>query len=125
MMRRRSTRRGGTGVVGTVARTAVIAGTATAVSGKVSQSMHAKAQQEAAVQQAAAQRESDLETMKQQLDTLHAQQIQEVAPAAAPAPAPAGGGDLLAQLQQLGDMKTAGLLNDQEFEAAKARILGT
>lgn len=121
MMRRRAPRRAGPGVVGTVARTAVIAGTATAVSGKVSQSMHAKAQQEAAAQQAVAQRESDLETMKQQLESLQTQQVQQ----AVPAPAPAGGGDLLAQLQQLADMKTAGLLNDQEFEAAKARILGT
>ncbi|MEU4160779.1 PH domain-containing protein [Actinoplanes sp. NPDC026670] len=48
-------------------------------------------------------------------------------PAAEPAPAlesaPAGGGDLMAQLVKLGEMKTAGLLTDEEFAAAKAKLL--
>jgi hypothetical protein len=92
------------GLVGTMARTAVVAGTATAVSGKVAQSQHDKAvaaQQQAAVQQ----------------------------PAAAPPPpapvaaAPAGAPDLMDQLTKLGEMKGAGLLSDEEFAAAKARLL--
>jgi hypothetical protein len=52
-------------------------------------------------------------------------------PAAVPAPAPApaldpapAAGDLMAQLVRLGEMKTAGLLTDDEFTAAKAKLLG-
>ncbi|BEL04135.1 hypothetical protein Q0Z83_023260 [Actinoplanes sichuanensis] len=48
-------------------------------------------------------------------------------PAQAPAPAleaaAAPGGDLMAQLVRLGEMKTAGLLTDEEFTAAKAKLL--
>jgi hypothetical protein len=47
--------------------------------------------------------------------------------AAAPAPqasAPAGGPDMMAQLQQLSQMHNAGVLNDDEFAAAKAKLLG-
>lgn len=45
-------------------------------------------------------------------------------PAPAPAPAPAAGGDdRLAQLAQLGELKTAGVLTEAEFEREKARIL--
>jgi hypothetical protein len=46
-------------------------------------------------------------------------------PAAAPAPAatPAGN-SLIAELTQLGDLKAAGLLNEAEFAAAKAKLLG-
>jgi hypothetical protein len=42
---------------------------------------------------------------------------------AAAAPA-AGGGSIVDKLKQLTDMKAAGALNDQEFEAAKAQLLG-
>ncbi|GIE85996.1 PH domain-containing protein [Actinoplanes regularis] len=42
------------------------------------------------------------------------------APALEPAPA---SGDLMAQLVKLGEMKTAGLLTDEEFTAAKAKLL--
>jgi len=45
--------------------------------------------------------------------------------AAAPAPAaPAGAGIDLDQLKQLGDLHTAGILTDEEFGAAKAKLLG-
>ncbi|GIE35144.1 hypothetical protein Ait01nite_081890 [Actinoplanes italicus] len=47
-------------------------------------------------------------------------------PAAVPAPALEAaptGGDLMAQLVRLGEMKTAGLLTDEEFAAAKAKLL--
>ncbi|MDQ2652078.1 MAG: SHOCT domain-containing protein, partial [Chloroflexota bacterium] len=45
------------------------------------------------------------------------------APAAA-APAAPAGDDIIARLQQLGELRSAGVLNDAEFEQAKARILG-
>ncbi|GAA0474439.1 hypothetical protein GCM10009531_80700 [Actinoplanes capillaceus] len=48
------------------------------------------------------------------------------APVTAPAPAlepAAAAGDLMAQLVRLGEMKTAGLLTDEEFTAAKAKLL--
>jgi hypothetical protein len=54
------------------------------------------------------------------------------APAAAPAaaapaaaPAPAGGDDLMAQLEKLAQLKAAGVLSEEEFTAAKAKLLGT
>ena len=40
------------------------------------------------------------------------------------APAAPAGDDIIAQLSQLGQLREAGVLNDAEFEAAKARILG-
>jgi len=56
-----------------------------------------------------------------------AAQDQAAAPAAPPpqaqAPSPADGGDRLAQLTQLGDLKNAGVLTEAEFEREKARIL--
>jgi hypothetical protein len=41
----------------------------------------------------------------------------------APAPAPAGGIDM-EQLKQLGDLHASGVLTDEEFAAAKAKLLG-
>jgi len=123
MIRRRPAARSGPSLVGTMARTAVIAGTATAVSGNVAArgALRAQAQQQqAAAQQAAINTQADVEQMRQQIDSLQAQQKQT---AAAPPAAPAGGADLIAQLQQLGELRSAGILNDAEFEAAKARIL--
>ena len=55
--------------------------------------------------------------MQAQMDAMKTQQ----APPAAPA-APAD--DSMAQLKQLADMKTSGLLTDEEFAAAKAKLLG-
>ncbi len=103
-------RRGRPGLVGTMARTAVIAGTATAVSGSIQQ----KQQAGAAQAQAAAQQEA-------------AQAAPPPPPApAAPQDAPpaAGSGDLMDQLERLANLKTSGLLSDEEFSAAKAQLLG-
>lgn len=123
-MRRQPPPRRGPSLMGTMARTAVIAGTATAVSGNVAQKQHAKAnvaQQQQAAQQAAAQTQTDVEQMQQQLAALQMQQAQAtITPVAPAAPAPAAGGDLITQLKQLADLKAAGILNDAEFEAAKA-----
>ena len=116
-MRRR--RMGRPGIVGTMARTAVVAGTATAVAGGVSRRQAGKAQaheQEAAAQQAAFEAQADVAEMQAQMNAMQAQQ------AAATAAAPAGN-DMMSQLQQLGDMRANGLLTDDEFAAAKARLL--
>ena len=87
--------------MGTMARTAVIAGTATAVSGNVQRRQMGKAE-------------------AQQAEAQQAQQAQPEPPAA---PAPAGE-DLTSQIMKLADLHTAGVLSDQEFAAAKAKLLG-
>ena len=86
------------GLLRMAARTAVVAGTATAVSGRV------------AHRQAARYNEQD------------SQQYQEAAPPPAPAAAPEE--DATAQLQNLASLHTQGVLTDEEFAAAKAKILG-
>lgn len=104
-------RRGG--VVRGVARTAVVAGTASAVAGGV---RHRQDQKYAAREQAA-------------YDQQQAAYNQGAADAAAreqppPAPAAPAGDDTMAELEKLADMKSKGLLTDEEFAAAKAKILG-
>jgi len=111
------------GLVGTMARTAVIAGTASATVGAVSRGQAAKAQsaaQQQAAQQAAFESQAQLADMQAQLATVQAQQT----PPPPPATAPAAGDDLMVKLQQLADMKAAGILDDAEFAAAKAKLLG-
>jgi hypothetical protein len=126
-MMRRGMRRG-PGLVGTMARTAVIAGTATAVSGAVVNHQQGKQMEKQAEIEAQYQAQADstqVQQMQAQLDAMQAQQAQQaIAPAPAPAPA-AGGSDLLAQLTQLQGLKDAGVLNDAEFAAAKAKLLGS
>lgn len=89
------------GLLRGVARTAVIAGTATSVSNRVSrrQGRRWAAQEEPAPPQ---------------------QQY-----AAPPPPAqPAGGEDRIKKLKDLGDLRSQGVLTEEEFAAEKARILG-
>jgi Short C-terminal domain len=88
-----------------VARTAVVAGTATAVSNRVSRRQGNRW---------AAQEQQAYEQQPQQQ---YVEQQQE--PATEPAPDP------LEQLQKLGDLKAQGILTDAEFEAQKAKILGS
>ncbi|HSK32133.1 MAG TPA: SHOCT domain-containing protein [Propionicimonas sp.] len=117
-MRRRN---GRPGLIGTMARTAVIAGTATAVSGNMQQ---AAAQKQQAAAHEAAQKEAQaaqLAAMQEQVAALQSQQAPP-APVVAP-PAAGGAGDLMTQLQQLASMHQAGILTDAEFAAAKARLL--
>ena len=92
------------GLIRGVARTAVIAGTATAVSNRVSRRQAGRwAEQE------------------------QQQQQQPVYQAPPPPPAPVAAADpttdRLEQLKALGELKTAGVLTDAEFEAQKAKIL--
>lgn len=98
------------GLMRGIARTAVVAGTATAVSGRVSRRQQGKwAAQD-----------------QQQADAAAppAEEPQAYAPPAEAAPA-AGGGmdDKLAQLKQLGELKDAGVLTEAEFEVQKDKIL--
>jgi hypothetical protein len=85
------------------ARTAVVAGTATAVSGRVQR------------RQAARWDEQDQQQYEQE---------QAAAPPPAPAAAAAPEEDATAQLQNLASLHTQGVLTDEEFAAAKAKILG-
>lgn len=111
------------GLLRGVARTAVIAGTATSVSNRVSRRQGQKwAAQEQQQQQAAQQQAAQQQAAWQQ------QQQQAAAQQAAPAPqaaAPSGGGmDRIEALKELGALRDSGVLTDAEFAAEKARILG-
>jgi hypothetical protein len=66
-----------------------------------------------------------ISALEQQQQPAQAAPAAEAAPAAAAAPAaPAAGGSIVDKLKELTDMKAAGALNDQEFEQAKAQLLG-
>src|SRR5947209_801301 len=94
------------GLMRGVARTAVVAGTATAVSNRVSRRQGNRWAQQEEAQYAAAPPQ---------------QQYYEPPPPPPPAaPAPP---DTLTQLQQLADLKAQGILTDAEFDAQKAKIL--
>ena len=109
-------RMGRPGLIGMAARTAVVAGTATAVSGSVQRHQQEKAQNQYEQQQ--------YEQQQQQAQMqAAAQQAVAQQQAAAPA-APAGGVDIVAELQKLAALKDQGILSDAEFAAAKARLLG-
>jgi hypothetical protein len=91
------------GLLRMATRTAVVAGTATAVSNRVSRRQ--------------ANRWSDQEEQQYQ------QQQQQYAPPPPPAAAPAT--DTVTQLKELADLRTQGILTDAEFEAQKAKILAS
>lgn len=112
-------RMGRPGLVGMAARTAVVAGTATAVSGSVARHQQQKYADQQAEQQAAAQQQWEAQQYQ-------AQQAAAAAPPPPPPPpaAPAGGVDVVAELQKLAALKDQGILSDAEFAAAKAKLLG-
>jgi hypothetical protein len=108
-----------------MATTAVVAGTAGAVHHRQEQKWaNQSAQQQAAVDQQAQQ--AQMEQMQAQMEQMQAQQAAAAAAApAAAAAAPTGASnDLMAQLNQLAQLHAAGVLNDEEFAAAKAKLLG-
>jgi hypothetical protein len=111
--------RRGPGLLGTMARTAVVAGTATAVSGGVMRRQQARSQQAEAAAYQQQQQEAEMQAQMQQ----YAQQATSQAGRAGPT-APAGGTDITAKLKELADLRTAGVLSDAEFAAAKAKLLG-
>ena len=96
-MRGRGIGRRGPGLVGTMARTAVVAGTATRVSGNVARRQEAQ----------------------------HAQQAPQVqyVEAAAPPPPAAPPVDMIEQLKELAALKDQGILTQAEFDVQKARLL--
>jgi hypothetical protein len=86
------------GLLRGVARTAVIAGTATTVSNRVS---------------------------RRQGQRWAQQETQEAPPQQAPAPAAAPAGEsVIDQLKELGELKSQGILTEEEFAAQKAKLLG-
>lgn len=89
------------GLLRGMARTAVVAGTATAVSNRVSRRQY--------------NRWAGQEEQQQQ-------QYQEPAPTP-PAPAGPAATDTITQLQKLADLKSQGILTEEEFAAQKAKIL--
>jgi hypothetical protein len=84
------------GLLRGVARTAVIAGTATSVSNRVSRRQAERWNQEEAAQ----------------------------APPPEQAPPPAAADSTLDQLKELGELKNQGILTEEEFAAQKAKLLG-
>jgi hypothetical protein len=98
--------RRGPGLIGMAARTAVVAGTATAVSGRVARRQQRRYAGEDAVytEQQAAAMERGIE--------------QTAAPVAPAAP------DYAAELEQLAQLKSQGIISEEEFEAKKKQILG-
>jgi hypothetical protein len=111
------------GLLRGVARTAVVAGTATAVSGRVQRRQAEKF----------ASRDANIYAQREQA---YEQQVYaqpqaapppppqpQYAPQAAPPPPPSQE-EIIEQLQKLGDLKAQGILTEQEFAAQKARLLG-
>jgi hypothetical protein len=84
------------GLVRGVARTAVIAGTASSVSGRVQRRQQQR----------------------------WAQEDQGGAPPAQAAPPPAAADDPIAKLKELGELRDSGVLTEEEFAAQKAKLLG-
>ncbi len=98
------------GLLRGVARTAVVAGTASAVNGRVQR------------RQAARFAEKDAQIAAQQ-DAAYQEQVYAQAPPPAP-PAPAAPvTDVVAQLKGLGELRDQGVLTEEEFAAQKAKIL--
>jgi Short C-terminal domain len=89
------------GLLRMAARTAVVAGTATAVSGRVSRRQAARYDQKA-----------------------EAEQYEQQQQYAQPAPPPPPEDESMAKLQQLAQLHSQGVLSDEEFSAAKAKLLG-
>ena len=103
------------GLLRGVARTAVVAGTATAVSNRVSR------------------RQANRWTQQSEAQAYEQQQYQQYQPPpqyvqpppqyVQPAPPPPAAPDPIQQLKQLAELKNQGILTDAEFEAQKARVL--
>jgi hypothetical protein len=96
-----------------VARTAVVAGTATAVSNRVSRRQANRWSDQ-----------SEQQYYEQQGRAAEQQAYAQPAPAPAPAPA-APAVDPIAQLKELAELKAQGILTDAEFDAQKAKILNS
>jgi hypothetical protein len=106
------------GLLRGVARTAVVAGTATAVSGRVQRRQAEKfADRDAAIY---ADRSA---AYQQQVAGAQPAQVPQ-APPPPPPPAAPSGDDVIEQLTKLGQLHESGVLTDEEFAAQKAKLLG-
>lgn len=105
------------GLLRAAATTAVVSGTATAVSGGIRSRQAASAQQSADAQ--AYEQQRTYAAQQAQADAA-AQRAQQPVPPATPP----GGDDLLGQIQSLASMHAQGILSAEEFSAAKAKLLG-
>ena len=106
------------GLLRGVARTAVVAGTASAVAGRVQRRQASKfAEQDA---QTAAQRNAAYE---QQMAPPPQAAAPQTPPLQAAQAAPASTEDMVSQLKSLAELKDQGILTDEEFAAQKAKIL--
>ncbi|MFJ3875837.1 SHOCT domain-containing protein [Streptomyces sp. NPDC090077] len=94
------------GLLRGIARTAVVAGTATAVSNRVSRRQAGRWAQQTEAQ-----------------DPAQAPPAQQQPPP--PAPAAVGMDDKIGQLKELAELKDQGILSEEEFAAQKARILSS
>ncbi|MER6116591.1 SHOCT domain-containing protein [Streptomyces sp. NPDC001743] len=97
--------RGGPGLLGSVARTAVVAGTASAVSGRVQRRQQARFAEDDAERMADAQ----------------AQGGRQQAAGGRSAEPPVD--DVISRLERLAELKNQGILTSAEFEAQKAKLL--
>ncbi len=129
------------GLIGGMARTAVIAGTATAVGNRVSrrqanrwsqqdQSAYAPQPRYAAAPQYAPQYQQPPQPQYSAPPQYAAPPQYQASPPPAPAPAPPAPAEsvtseMLDQLRKLGEFHAQGILTDEEFAAQKARILAT
>src|SRR6478672_3012614 len=121
------------GLLRGIARTAAIAGTATVVSNRVSRrqagrwaAKEQKADQEQQAQDAQQQaQDAQQQAQDAQQQPQYAQPPPQYAPAPQYAQPPAAPSTdyMLDQLQKLGELKTAGVLTEAEFQAQKAKIL--
>jgi putative oligomerization/nucleic acid binding protein len=100
------------GLLRGIARTAVVAGTATAVSGRVQRRQAEKY----------AERDANIAYERQQ--AYQDQYAEQAPPPQAAAPAPAPQADPIQQLKELGALREQGILTEEEFAAQKAKILG-
>lgn len=106
------------GLLRGVARTAVIAGTASAVNGRVQRRQAERfADRDAQIYAQRAQ--------AYQQQPTYQQPQQQAAPEPAPAASGAPTSNMIEQLQQLAALKDQGILTDEEFAQQKARILGS
>ena len=116
------------GLIGLAARTAVVAGTATAVSGGMQAHQADKAQQQYDAQQyQASQQQAAMDAAAAQAvaNQQAAQQgsAQQAYLAQTAPPADAGGTDVVAELQKLAALQQSGVLTADEFAMAKAKLL--
>jgi hypothetical protein len=121
------------GLLGLAARTAVVAGTANAVSGRMQQGQQAKAQQAAEAEAYRQQQEAAAQAAATQAAVAQALAAQApppppppapAAPVAPAAPAAMGADDMIAALERLAALHAQGILTDEELAQQKARILG-